>query len=177
MKIVTTAEMLNQYSIETLLDNQRFQFIDVRTPSEFQHEHIQSAVNVPLQNLADLSSQALSQKTAIFYCASGNRTEINKSLIEQTPFKEKYILKGGITGWKQANLPTTKLAKAPIDVMRQVQLIVSIMIFLGVVLSYTVSHYFILLTVFAGLGLFVAGTTGFCGMANLLKCCPWNKSK
>ncbi len=60
--------------------------------------------------------------------------------------------------------------------MRQVQIIAGFLIVLGVALSYTVSKDFILLSGFVGLGLLVAGVTGFCGMANLLMLLPYNKN-
>lgn len=113
----------------------------------------------------------------IFHCRSGHRTEINRKLLKQTPFKEKYCLLGGLTAWKDAKLPTIKQTQAPIDVMRQVQFIISLMIFIGIGLGYFVSPYFLLITLFAGAGLLFASLTGFCGMARLLKHMPWNKIK
>lgn len=175
MKTITVTELLNQYGHDKLTHNKQIQFVDVRDPSEYQHEHIENALNVPLVQLGRIEAHAHSDKIAVFYCRSGNRTAMNDTLLAATPFKEKYCLVGGIVAWKEAHLAVVKQTKAPIDVMRQVQLIVSIMILLGVLLGYTVSPYFIILTVFAGLGLLVAGLTGFCGMANLLRYLPWNK--
>ncbi|WP_328287290.1 YgaP family membrane protein [Enterobacter cloacae] len=45
----------------------------------------------------------------------------------------------------------------------------------GVVLGYTLSSGFFLLSGFVGAGLLFAGLTGFCGMARLLKVMPWNR--
>lgn len=175
MKLITPTQLKEQFGPDMIGKNDLV-FIDVRDSNEYEHEHIQQATHIPLKKLHTLDPQQYSNKIGVFYCRSGNRTEINKALIDQTPLKEKYCLTGGLVGWKQAGLAVTKNVSAPIDVMRQVQLIVSIMILLGVVLSYTVSPYFILLTVLAGIGLFIAGATGFCGMANLLKFMPWNKN-
>lgn len=175
MKLITTQQLIETYGKDKLLDGSSIEFVDIRGQDEYQHEHITAAVNIPLAQLSSLTPNEHSHKIAIFYCRSGNRTQINEALIDSTPYKEKYCLEGGIVEWGKANLPTTKQTHAPIDVMRQVQLIVSIMILLGVILNYTVSPYFIILTVIAGIGLFIAGSTGFCGMANLLKYMPWNK--
>ena len=49
------------------------------------------------------------------------------------------------------------------------------LILCGVVLGYSVSSGFFLLSGFVGGGLLFAGVTGFCGMARLLKVMPWNR--
>ncbi|MFN3400784.1 MAG: YgaP-like transmembrane domain [Ferrovibrio sp.] len=49
------------------------------------------------------------------------------------------------------------------------------MAFLGAVLAWFVSPWFILLSGFVGAGLMMAGLTGFCGMARLLAAMPWNR--
>ena len=62
--------------------------------------------------------------------------------------------------------------KAPIEIMRQVQIITGLMILIVIV-----SPYFIIITTFVGLGLLTAGVTGFCGMANLLMILPYNNKR
>ena len=79
--------------------------------------------------------------------------------------------------WKRCGLTTEVNRKAPLDIMRQVQIVVSLMVLIGVILSYAISPYFIILTIIAGLGLLIAGVTGYCGMANLLMMLPYNKPK
>lgn len=59
--------------------------------------------------------------------------------------------------------------------MRQVQIAAGLLILCGVVLGYSVSSGFFLLSGFVGAGLLFAGVTGFCGMARLLKVMPWNR--
>ena len=56
--------------------------------------------------------------------------------------------------------------------MRQVQIGAGGMILTGTLLSLLVHPGWIALAMFAGVGLFVAGTTGFCGMAILLEKMP-----
>ena len=66
-------------------------------------------------------------------------------------------------------------AKAPLEIMRQVQMIAGLLILAGVVLSLTVAQGFVALSAFVGAGLFMAGATGWCGMAKLLALMPWNR--
>lgn len=174
MKTITIEQLLQLYPKQQLL-NGAIKIIDVRTLEEYQHEHIEQAELVPLSQLSRLAQPSNAQHIAVFHCRSGNRTKIHEIELDNTPFKEKYCLAGGIEAWKQAGLPVKKSSKASIDIMRQVQIVASIMILLGVGLSYAVSPYWNLLAGFVGLGLFLAGTTGFCGMAILLKKMPWNR--
>lgn len=175
MQTLTLHKLLEKYPQEALLAKKDIMIIDVREADEYAHEHIQGAKNIPLKQLHTLKPEDCQNKIAIFHCGSGHRTELNQAVLDETPFKTKYCLAGGIHAWKTAKLPLQKNSNAPVDVMRQVQFIVSMMILFGVGLSYLISPYFILLTILAGLGLLLASITGFCGMASVLKLLPWNK--
>lgn len=174
IKRLDVLSLLKQFTLHELTTRDDIVIVDVREPDEYSHEHISEAINIPLNQLCKINTNDYKDKIAIFHCRSGSRTQMNEHVLDNAPFREKYCISGGISQWKAANLPTISKHSAPIDVMRQVQLIVSIMILLGVGLSF-LSPYFILLTVAAGLGLFIAGLTGFCGMAEILKFLPWNK--
>ena len=82
-----------------------------------------------------------------------------------------------MTAWKKDGNATNKNKNEPLPLMRQVQIIVGFMVILGVVLSYTVSPYFNLLSAFFGAGLLFSGISGFCGLANVLMLLPYNKRK
>ncbi len=83
--------------------------------------------------------------------------------------------RGRYSGLKQAGLPTVEDKSQPLPLMRQVQIAARLLILCGVVLGYTLSSGFFLLSGFVGAGLLFAGLTGFCGMARLLKVMPWNR--
>lgn len=53
-------------------------WIDVRTPEEFQSGHIDGAVNIPVEQIAEKIAQAAPDKNAPInvYCRSGRRSEI-----------------------------------------------------------------------------------------------------
>ena len=88
---------------------------------------------------------------------------------------QTFVVEGGIQGWKQAGLLTVEDKSQPLPLMRQVQIAAGLLILCGVVLGYSVSSGFFLLSGFVGAGLLFAGVTGFCGMARLLKVMPWNR--
>lgn len=151
--------------------------IDIRSPSEYAGEHVLGSVNIPLDQLSQHDTSAWKDKTLIFHCKSGHRTQQARLLIENIACRHKLCLGGGLEQWKRCGLATHIDQKAPLALMRQVQILVGSLIILGVVLTVLLSPYFILLPFFVGCGLLVAGVTGFCGMANLLMLLPYNKPR
>jgi rhodanese-related sulfurtransferase len=85
------------------------------------------------------------------------------------------LLDGGLAAWKHAGLPVVADRRAPLPIMRQVQIAAGSLVLLGVILAVLVSPWFMALSAFVGAGLVMAGVTGFCGLANLLAHMPWNR--
>ncbi|MDM7945023.1 MAG: rhodanese family protein [Oceanibaculum nanhaiense] len=150
--------------------------IDIREPDEYAREHIIGARLIPL-NAIDAEDLTVEHSRAVcFTCRSGNRTAIAAARLLAKGFPESYALEGGLDGWKKAGLPVHFNPRAPLDLMRQVQIAAGSLALAGAVLAATVSPWFILLSGFVGAGLVFAGLTGFCGMARLLKRMPWNRA-
>lgn len=154
--------------------------IDVREKDEFEAEYIESSIHVPLSMFsqqAPVLFRTLSEKSVVLMCRSGKRAHLVAS--QMTGFCEGVqlnVFEGGILEWKKQGRPTIVIKQNHLPLMRQVQLIAGSLVLFGVFLSYFVSSEFILLSGFVGLGLTVAGVTGYCGMAELLARMPWNKS-
>jgi rhodanese-related sulfurtransferase len=111
----------------------------------------------------------------IFHCQSGRRTTANAAQLIAAGFRETYVLEGGLSGWRDAGLPSHLDRSKPIELQRQVQIAAGSLVVLGVVLAALVSPWFVLLSAVIGSGLVFAGATGTCGMARLLMLMPWNK--
>ena len=149
--------------------------IDIRDADEYAREHIPAAQSVPLDTLpGGLKTQA--GETVIFHCQSGKRTQNAATKLNAIAAPAQvWLLEGGIDGWKAAGLPVAKDSSQPLPLMRQVQIATGSLALLGVILGYSVSSAFFLLSGFVGAGLILAGMTGFCGMARLLDIMPWNR--
>jgi hypothetical protein len=76
-----------------------------------------------------------------------------------------------------AGLPVDRSPGGGLPLMRQVQIIVGFLAATGGLLALTVNKFFALLPLVVGTGLFIAGLTGFCGLALLLAKMPWNKTR
>lgn len=149
--------------------------IDIRDTDEYAREHISGAESVPLATLPG-GLNARAGEIVLFHCQSGARTSGNADRLAQAASPaQAFVVEGGIQGWKQAGLQTVEDKSQPLPLMRQVQIAAGLLILCGVVLGYSVSSGFFLLSGFVGAGLLFAGVTGFCGMARLLKVMPWNR--
>jgi rhodanese-related sulfurtransferase len=93
-------------SLKDRLDEESLVLIDVREPHEHAREHIESARLVPLSRFQAEDFGAVHDKVAVFHCQSGGRTGANARLLMSKGFGDVYHLKGGITAWKAAGLPT-----------------------------------------------------------------------
>ncbi len=147
--------------------------IDVRGPNEHSREHIAGSINKDVTQLSNCTDYQ--HKTVIFHCQAGIRTQQAKPLLESLPCQHAYCMQGGLNQWKQCGFTTVINNKAPLELMRQVQIIAGSLVSLGVILGFWLSPYFSLISLFVGLGLLTAGLTGFCGMAKLLMRLPYNR--
>ena len=149
--------------------------IDVREPDEWIKEHVPEAHLVPLSGFNPDDFPRDHDKIAVFHCRSGGRTEAAAPQILQTGFRKVYQLEGGLQGWRDAGLAVNENDKAPISIMRQVQITAGSLVLLGLVLAVLINPWFAALSAFVGAGLTQAGLTGTCAMASLLKHMPWNR--
>ncbi|MDO1559132.1 rhodanese family protein [Brevundimonas sp. 2R-24] len=150
--------------------------VDVREPDEHAREHIAGAVLAPLSIFEEAHLQISSGEDVIFMCRSGARTQANCARLAARVEGQAFVLEGGLNGWKAAGLPVEADRKAPMELMRQVQIAAGGLVLLGAVLGWLVHPGFWGLSAFVGAGLFTAGLTGFCGMARLLTLAPWNRA-
>lgn len=173
---MTALASIDPRTAKTWIDAGRAVLIDIREPMEHAREHIPGARLVPLSRLDQAAPTPQPGRCAIFHCRSGSRTQQAADRLAALGFAEAYVLAGGLENWKAAGLPVVLDRKAPIDLMRQVQIAAGSLVLLGVLLGLTLSPWFLAISAFVGAGLVFAGVTGFCGMARLLARMPWNRA-
>lgn len=150
--------------------------VDVREPDEYTAERIEGALSRPLSAFNPANLPAGDGKTVVLHCRSGKRSGEAAQRMFAAGRTEVCHLKGGLSAWVAAGLPVKKLARAPISIMRQVQITAGSLVFVGTVLGAFVSPWFLILSGFIGAGLVFAGISGTCGMATMLSYMPWNKA-
>ncbi|TKD50432.1 rhodanese-like domain-containing protein [Sphingomonas baiyangensis] len=147
--------------------------IDIRGADEHARERIPGAVNVPLDQIGELPR---GDRPLVFHCRSGARTTAHAARLRDVAGSSPaYVLGGGIDAWRQAGQPVVADRSQPLEIMRQVQIAAGALVLTGVLLGLFVAPGFFGLSAFVGAGLMFAGTTGWCGMARLLRVMPWNR--
>ena len=156
--------------------------IDVREEDEFAVEHIEHSINIPLSKFNSMAPgilNQLSERNIVIMCRSGVRAGQAQAMAQGLGFQDAHtfdIYKGGIIEWKKEGKAVVgKPSKAPLPLMRQVQLVVGSGVLIFGLLSLYVNPLFAWGAAFFGAGLTMAGITGFCPLANVLGMLPWNK--
>lgn len=85
------------------------------------------------------------------------------------------LVEGGLAALRAAGLTLTEDKRAPMPIMRQVQITAGSLVVLGAALGALVDPRFHALSAFVGAGLVFAGIMGLCPMANFLALMPWNR--
>ena len=168
-------QSIEPIALKIRLDTGTAVLVDIREADEYAREHIVGARLVPLSGFDAHDLDYEHDKAVVFHCKSGNRTAANASRILAKGFGEAYVLRGGIDGWKAIGLPVHREEKAPLELMRQVQIVAGLLILLGVGLGLAINPWYFAIAAFVGAGLLQAGITGLCGMAYFLKRMPWNR--
>ena len=161
--------------VADLLHFGRARLVDIREPDEFARRHIAGALSRPLSAFETAHLKIEAGQDVVFTCRSGMRTAANCDRLAAAVDGEAFVLEGGVDGWAAAGLPVQENRKAPLEIMRQVQIAAGSLVLTGVILGFLVHPAFFGLSAFVGAGLTFAGATGFCGMARLLALAPWNR--
>jgi len=159
----------------TLIKNEDVKVIDVREPAEHMTSHIEGAELLPLSKLKGEDIKH-NKNTYIIYCQRGSRGKSAcEKLLAHNPDLNIYNINGGINEWVNEGYSVHKGEKSMLPLDRQVQLSISSLLLLFCTLSLTISTAFMWPIMFIATGLFVAGATGFCGLARVIALMPWNQ--
>lgn len=157
------------------LQTGRALLVDIREPDEFAREHVTGAIAAPLSTFEQANLTIDPARDVVFMCRTGNRTGSNCDRLAGRVEGRAWVLEGGLDAWKAAGLPVVANRKAPLEMIRQVQIGAGSLVLIGVGLGVLVHPSFYALSAFVGAGLLMAGLTGFCGLARVLALAPWNR--
>ena len=161
--------------IEAEKSNLSIDFINVCTPAEYAEKHISGVRSVPLDELERHVGEFKKKKTIYVHCRSGRRgVAAIEKLAALGVSAELVNVEGGLLAWEEAGYGTARISFR-ISLMRQTFIAAGALILLGHALALLVAPLAIVLSAAVGVGLLVAGLTGWCGMTMLLARMPWNK--
>ncbi len=111
-KKCTAASCISKDSPQRIVSSQSVKniyLIDVRTPQEYTAEHIEKAINLPINDIQKGSLPQVAKDTSIeLYCRTGHRASIVKTILEQNGFTTVKNI-GGLEDLKSQNIKTIKL--------------------------------------------------------------------
>jgi rhodanese-related sulfurtransferase len=171
-----TIQTVDAKTLKTWLDAGEAVLVDVREPAEYAAEHIAGSVLLPLSQFSADALPVFEHKKLVVHCRKGGRGGTAcERILAVKPDEVIYNLEGGLTAWSEAGLPLASLGGKCLPLDRQVQLTAGAMIFLISLLGFFLTPIFCLLAAAAGVGLMIAGLTGFCGLAVVMAKMPWNQ--
>lgn len=173
---MTPSPTLNAVELRDLLNSShRPRLIDVRTPAEFESEHIPGAHNVPLDRLREHRDQIAPHcdEGVVLICRSGQRAAKAEETLRRSGLGNVRILDGGIAAWQRHGFTITR-GRQRWDIERQVRLMAGLNVALSVLASVAVPGLKWL--AFAiGAGLTFAALTNSCAMGMALARLPHNR--
>jgi len=170
----TNQETIQPAELKSLLPS-GCRLIDVREPVEHAEEHIVGAKLIPLGQLEQRSDEIDRKAPVVVMCRSGKRGAEAVKKLHALGITNVRNLEGGILAWKGDGHPTGKNRSGTLPLMQQVQLTIGLGVLTGAILALTVHPNWVFLCAFFGVGLTMAGSTGWCGLAILMSKMPWNR--
>lgn len=76
------------------------QFIDVRTPGEYQSNHVKEFENIPLNTLKGQLNRLDSTQATFVICQSGMRSRQASKILKKAGFSTVVNITGGMNAWK-----------------------------------------------------------------------------
>jgi len=150
--------------------------LDVRTPAEFETEHIEGAYNVPLDTLAEHGAEIRAGVSGlvVLVCRSGQRARRAEEALKAAGMTNLHVLDGGIAAWLAAGLPVRR-GEPRMSLERQVRIAAGAIAATGGLLALFVNPLFAAIPTFIGSGLVFAGITDTCAMGMAIARLPYNR--
>ena len=149
--------------------------LDVRTPGEFDSQHIDGAYNVPLDTLGEHGAEIRGvTDPVVLVCRSGQRARKAESALRATGMSNLHVLDGGMAAWIAAGQPMRE-GKRRMSLERQVRIAAGALAATGGILGVFVNPLFAALPALVGSGLVFSGVTDTCAMGTLLALLPHNR--
>ena len=81
--------------------------VDARKPGEFQAEHVEKAINIPLDYVNEQIAEVPKEEKFLLHCAGGYRSVIMASILKARGYHNMINVEKGISGIRDANVPLT----------------------------------------------------------------------
>jgi len=152
----------------------QLRILDVRTPGEFQGNHIPGSFNVPLDTLGEhVKDLADVDHPIALICQSGGRATKACAQFEAAGKHSLHVLVGGMAAWTATGGEATSSAVERWVLDRQVRFVAGLLVVLGVALGQFIAPM-VWLAGAVGFGLAFSAATNTCAMGMMLAKLPYN---
>ena len=97
-----------QEAIELMEQKPDLVLLDVRTVSEFDEGHIEGAINIPVDEIADRLDELDKEDELLVYCRTGNRSRSAVTILSDADYTKIYNMHEGISVWIQQEHPVVQ---------------------------------------------------------------------
>ncbi|SDZ48708.1 Rhodanese-related sulfurtransferase [Evansella caseinilytica] len=94
-------KQISAADLKKIVKTKNRQFVDVRTPAEYNGNHIPGFKNIPVTDLVRGHQELSRDKEIIFICHSGVRSLKAAKILKKLGFEKITNVKGGMTSWQQ----------------------------------------------------------------------------
>ncbi|HLR52813.1 MAG TPA: rhodanese-like domain-containing protein [Candidatus Avamphibacillus sp.] len=99
MMPIKGVQNITSTELKNMLKNKDKQFIDVRTPVEYQENKIIAFQNIPLHELRTRLHHLSKEKETVLICQSGMRSQQAAKMLKKAGFQQIYNVAGGMNSW------------------------------------------------------------------------------
>ncbi len=100
-------ESISAHKLADRLKKQKLHVIDIRKSAEFQTEHIENAVNTPLNFLNNHLAEIPKEGEVYLHCAGGYRSMIAASILKARGWNNLIDISGGFKAITETDIPRT----------------------------------------------------------------------
>jgi glyoxylase-like metal-dependent hydrolase (beta-lactamase superfamily II) len=107
-KEIDQTDRLDTQKLSKLIQEENVQVFDVRKESEFQSQHMDGAINTPLNEINDHLASFPKDKFFVIHCAGGYRSMIASSILKARGWDNFADVIGGFDAIKESDLKVTE---------------------------------------------------------------------
>lgn len=106
-KLIDHVQRISAQALSEQCQQAPLPIFDIRKISEFQSEHLEVAINIPLNDLEQQLDRLPKDQAFVVHCAGGYRSMIAASLLKKKGFHNFVDVIGGFAAIKETSLPKT----------------------------------------------------------------------
>lgn len=162
---------------ERIARDTELMIVDVRTPAEFESQHIRGAYNVPLSLLSEHTREFADRFRCevVLVCQSGVRAEEARLRLQEAGLDAASVLAGGTSAYEAAGGEVVR-GRQRWAVDRQMRLVAGSLVLGGFLGARLVARPIGWLSAAVGAGLAFSAVRNACPMVSVLTRMPWNRT-